>query len=702
MIHVNKDYNDIPRSLLSPKIDHEIMKLLVTKKMDFSNLGLDSDIRNKLNQLYHGKCAYCETSIERLEIERYRPKSLYYWIAYEWSNLLLVCHSCNMHKANKFPIINEHKRVIIAQTDRNEWKANSNSFLSEEPLLLNPEIDNPIEHLSFFSDGRVFPITERGKITIETLKLNRDYLVFARVKIVDTIISKIHHQLQYTIKIINDKSSNFEIDTILKLAFEPIYKELVDRAKPQSEFSRVGRAILFSFEEFVINKFDDEISKNILKRTHELIKDSISNTIEDILPQTINQKDIKIAKQIKTEKEIKNNIFTINSLYIKNIKCFEDSNILFNNKNTVLLGINGRGKTTVLQLLALAILQIDRPYFESEWKNTKRDNSQVSEFTIEITHNKKIIKLPYEIIENDKIVYKGKKEYLKLLNDIFLIAYGTGRNAEAHDFRLDENFKNIATLFGINSLYFRNGEIADYLKQGNAFLQIKRIITAIFNQAEDIYNRIELSRFDDISKSFLFKIPTNSENEIPLNALSAGFRTSFQWILDFVVRAWKKNYDLDKPETIYGIVLIDEIDTHLHIKWQRTIIHTLQEIFKNVQFIVSTHSPFIVQSFGNQNIISLQLTDDKVNAIIVNIDEGSSYESIIKELFDEKSIFEVNVEKKFDEFYNYLKEIRNNNKSMNDIEFKRIVNELNSKGEEVNTIVSLELRQLKIQTSKKI
>ncbi len=694
MIKVIKDYNDIPRSLISPKIEKNIQSILTQQSADAKIYKADNEVLDKLKHIYNNKCAYCETITDNPTIDEYRPRTHYYWLVYEWSNLVLSCKKCKTAKADNFPLSDEKKRISEPNIDRTQWRADSKIARDEMPILLMPEIDVPDEHLAFYPDGRCYPLTERGKINIEILKLNNNTFVTARTKILNDLIIKLTQQLTYTAKILTKK--NTETEAILTLAFQPIYTELIQKTKPEAEFSLFVKNLLSNFNKFVIEQFDNDMYKNILKQSFYILLQPLLEEMDTMKSTNSNINNDPIL----TQENIDNKV-TITNIQIKNIKCFENTTIKFENQNTVLLGINGRGKTTVLQLIALAILQIQRPTFEREWKNIKKNRSKKAEFTIDIIAKKKKIKLNYEITDNDNIIFVGKPENLKSIADIFLVAYGTGRNAEFHNFRLDENYRNLATLFGINSLYSQSSEIEDYLKQGNAFLQIKKIITNIFNYAEEMYNRIELANYDNNLKTFMFKTPTNKDTEIPLSALSSGFRTSFLWILDLVIRIWKKNFDLDKPHLIYGIVMIDEIDTHLHIKWQRNIIYTLQEIFKNIQFIVTTHSPFIVQSFGNKNIISLKLDNDTIQAETINIEEAASYEAIIKELFDQTAIFDVKIERKLDLFYEYLKQIRSKKKTINDSEFKNIVADLKSKGEELNTIIALEIKQLKSELDKK-
>lgn len=89
--------------------------------------------------------------------------------------------------------------------------------------------------------------------------------------------------------------------------------------------------------------------------------------------------------------------------------------------------------------------------------------------------------------------------------------------------------------------------------------------------------------------------------------LSDGYKNIVRLSLDIAYKAIKLNPHLGSEVVINtkGVVLIDEIDMHLHPKWQKTIIADLKRTFPNIQFITTTHSPFIVQSLKAREIINL-------------------------------------------------------------------------------------------------
>jgi hypothetical protein len=89
---------------------------------------------------------------------------------------------------------------------------------------------------------------------------------------------------------------------------------------------------------------------------------------------------------------------------------------------------------------------------------------------------------------------------------------------------------------------------------------------------------------------------------VPLPALSDGFRAFIGWVSDMLFHIRSAVPAGRKLQEVEGIVMVDEIDLHLHPKWQRTIIKTLSEAFPKTQFIFTSHSPLVTGSLESQNI----------------------------------------------------------------------------------------------------
>jgi len=125
---------------------------------------------------------------------------------------------------------------------------------------------------------------------------------------------------------------------------------------------------------------------------------------------------------------------------------------------------------------------------------------------------------------------------------------------------------------------------------------------------------------------------------IKLDGLSLGYKAMITWMVDLANRMFERYPKSTNPLAEPAVVLIDEIDLHLHPKWQRTIMRYLSERFINTQFIVTAHSPLVVQAATNANIVLLRREGDHVlidnNPISVL---GWRADQILTSLFGAKS-----------------------------------------------------------------
>jgi predicted ATP-binding protein involved in virulence len=133
---------------------------------------------------------------------------------------------------------------------------------------------------------------------------------------------------------------------------------------------------------------------------------------------------------------------------------------------------------------------------------------------------------------------------------------------------------------------------------------------------------------------------------LPLRSLSDGYRTVAALVLD-IVRQLVSSYGnlkevVDSPHVAFGhegVVLIDEIDVHLHVSWQQRIGFWLKDHFPNLQFIVSTHSPFICQAADDRGLVRLPAPGENEPARILEgelfnrIVNGTADDAVLTDLF---------------------------------------------------------------------
>lgn len=114
--------------------------------------------------------------------------------------------------------------------------------------------------------------------------------------------------------------------------------------------------------------------------------------------------------------------------------------------------------------------------------------------------------------------------------------------------------------------------------------------------------------FDRVDENFdvLFRTPSG---RIPLEALSDGFRSVFVIVTELLMRLSLATNDPEQVLTQEATCLVDEIDAHLHPKWQETVIPGLRAMFPNVQFICTTHSEIVVSTVEPKNVFRLEETN---------------------------------------------------------------------------------------------
>ena len=100
---------------------------------------------------------------------------------------------------------------------------------------------------------------------------------------------------------------------------------------------------------------------------------------------------------------------------------------------------------------------------------------------------------------------------------------------------------------------------------------------------------------------------------VPLSALSLGYQTTLTWIADLALRLYERYPDSPDPLSEPGIVLIDEVDLHLHPHWQRRMMDNLSTCFPAVQFIATAHSPLVVQAAEGGNLAVLRERDGEAS-----------------------------------------------------------------------------------------
>lgn len=250
-------------------------------------------------------------------------------------------------------------------------------------------------------------------------------------------------------------------------------------------------------------------------------------------------------------------------------------------KHLIITGKNGSGKTVVLNDIASQLNGIKNRYTPNA-ATTLFFNREFDHATIK---NENILLAFYEA------------ERLSLMNEpINPIRPNLDQGYHIEDKKANE-FLNFLVDYKIQEALARNEQqIEDADKINKWFIEFEKLLQSIFedNSLKLIFNY----------KDYSFKIQTTGK-EFKFTELSAGYSAVIDIVADLILKMQTPDA-LTRVYEKQGIVLIDEIETHLHLGLQRIILPLLTHIFPNVQFIVTTHSPFILNSLPNAVAFDLE------------------------------------------------------------------------------------------------
>lgn len=303
MIKIDKSSVPVPATLTNPDIQTKLNLIwnegTPDKNLINANIYRSDDVIKTLASLYYNKCAYCETYDPQFEVEHYRPKKLvavedrtpnqdhngYYWLSYEWTNLMPSCHDCNKNgvKGNRFPTANQKKNIPdIFGTNVN---LTSNDFrksylLDEKPIFLNPEEPDfdPFKYFEFDKDGFMNPKPispcydfTRSDTTIKVFQLNREK-IFASFR--KWHISKIIKRI--SLLFVELLANEIKYSYFKKKYFE-ILDEIYVETKPERQYSFFWNYFYQNIDTYILNHIDKEASDYIKPVTQEFkeIKNNI-------------------------------------------------------------------------------------------------------------------------------------------------------------------------------------------------------------------------------------------------------------------------------------------------------------------------------------------------------------------------------------------------------------------------------------------
>lgn len=342
----------------------------------------------------------------------------------------------------------------------------------------------------------------------------------------------------------------------------------------------------------------------------------------------------------------------INKLTLKNFRGYTEITIPFHPSFNLIIGDNGSGKTAILEALTVAMGSLflgvrntdSRHILPKDVHIKTFENSEEFGFPVcvhangivngkELTWERELTSFKSKTLIRGALAIKklGASYDKNIRNDEtinlpVLAYYATGRLFDEARNTKERESKNpeIASRFRAYNQclkakmtfkqfikWFRGKELAK-IQKGTSDISYSVVKECIIKNIPDCSNIF--FEFDPDKPKGL-KVVLNDGRILPFTLLSDGTRNFFALVADIAFKCVTLNPHLKENalnETT-GIILIDELDLHLHPEWQKKIIGGLKNTFPKVQFITSTHSPFLIQETEASQLI--KLNDNQIDSI---------------------------------------------------------------------------------------
>jgi predicted ATP-binding protein involved in virulence len=357
----------------------------------------------------------------------------------------------------------------------------------------------------------------------------------------------------------------------------------------------------------------------------------------------------------------------IRSLHLENYRCFEKLDVAFDERLTVLVGVNGAGKTALLDALSVFLQQAKHPdhrgsniyiipvmdvtigrkpdeivyNLEVSQKNDIEDNSTHLSFVYAEASQSKIL---FYVQETQTYIDK----MLDATNSVF-VAYMAGRfvseadsivkqvdfSASSLSLAYENNFNR--TIDYASTLSWFNNADADEARtmrdsgKKEELPELKAVRGALSKALLGQYERPRM--LGNPPELIVYKKDTGIAFKV--SQLSDGYRAMLALVMDLARRmAQVRGNGAKSDESILctpAIVLIDEVELHLHPAWQQTVLNTLMDIFANAQFIVTTHSPQVLTSIPSRHI---RILSDGIAYSVNEQTQGAEASRLLKHIFN--------------------------------------------------------------------
>lgn len=583
----------------------------------------DSELVDALADMSAAKCAFCEAR-DDLIAHRFRPSGnalplsdnkniahLYYlWLSDAWQNLYPICRGC-LPLETQFPIAGERTQLPQKRQINNYLERGDGLWPSfppkEEPLLLDPVQDWGFErHLIPKLNGEIVGESRRGEITTAVYDLNREERRGQRYQIYAERIDRL-------LTLVAEEAPNADAED---------WQALFDFNA--MEFGGSWFLMLRRIARWVGG------SRGVRWRTSRkfirafFIRLSATDDATDVVQNAL-------AAMAREDEGLRSGRWRLASIYslrtpiseveLTNFKAIEKLHLKFtaprqpnpeapgpNAPSLVILGENATGKSSILEGIALALASgpartaLDIPWSSlvldaSQMGGERRDSPKRAEVRVTLVNDQSVRLM---IDQGSPIV---RSEFGNQQVPVF--AYGAFRRYLTQTRRAAPH-KHIRNLFDGSTL-------------SNPEPWLKSLPADTFNLViRTLHDLLSIEgKFDVIQKvgSQLRMVTSITDpdgevrfNRAPLQSVSSGYRSMLAMVCDIMrglldPQVYEK---FESFETAQGIVLIDEIEAHLHPRWKVQVMTSLRSALPGMTFIVTTHDPLCLRGMGEGEVCVLQ------------------------------------------------------------------------------------------------